>query len=179
MRHAFLMTLGLALLITLPSCNTTPQTANEKRALELEANDGIADFRRVRGLSEFFDGCVAYAILPAIGKGAVGIGAAHGNGVVYQKGSIVGFCTMTQTTIGLQLGGQKYRELIFFQTEKAFGDFKRGEIEFSANASAVAVEAGKSTVADYENGVAVFSMAVSGLMFEASIGGQDFEYSPN
>lgn len=177
MRTACLIILGLAL-VALPSCNTTPDTAEGKEALDAECRDAINDFKRVKGLSKFFDSSAGYAVLPAIGKGAIGVGGAYGNGQLYEGGDFVGYCSMSQGTIGLQLGGQKYRELIFFQDAKDVKDFKEGNVEFSAQASAVAVEAGASTTADYQNGVAVFTMSVAGLMFEASIGGQRFTFQP-
>lgn len=129
-------------------------------------------------LKKFFDDSAGYAVFPNIAKGAVGIGAAAGDGVVYQNGHVVGYTSMKQGTIGVQLGGQTYSELIFFQNKIALDKFKEGQTEFSAQASAVAAAKGKAANADYSNGVAVFSAGQQGLMFEASIGGQKFSYMP-
>jgi lipid-binding SYLF domain-containing protein len=81
-------------------------------------------------------------------------------------------------TIGLQLGGQTYREIIFFKDKTALDSFKRGNYEVAAGASAIAIKEGASKTAAYDNGVAVFTMGTGGLMFEASIGGQKFSYEP-
>jgi len=149
-------------------------------ALEDKARLTIEDFRRTDPtLSEFFDNAVGYAVFPTIAKGAVGIGAAHGDGVVFQRGGrVVGYASMTQGTLGVQLGGQTYSELIFFETERQFNEFKSSQMEFSAQASAVAAAQGAGSNADYANGVAVFTGGQQGLMFEASVGGQKFKFIP-
>jgi lipid-binding SYLF domain-containing protein len=117
-------------------------------------------------------------VFPTVGKGAVGVGGAYGKGVVYQQGEVVGYCDLSQGTVGLQLGGQAYREIIFFEYKEALDWFKTGNFAFSAQASAVAVNEGASADAKYDRGVAVFTMTKGGLMFEASIGGQKFGYQP-
>ncbi len=130
-------------------------------------------------LKRFFEHSYAYVIFPEITKGAAGIGGAHGDGgVAYEKGQVAGFAEVTQATIGLQLGGQEFAEIIFFEDQPTFWEFKRGNLEFSANASAVAAASGAGASADYTRGVAVFTMPMGGLMFEASIGGQKFAYYP-
>lgn len=146
----------------------------------------------------FFDKSYGYAVFPSIGKGGMGIGGAHGKGRVYEKGGYVGDTTMTQLTIGFQLGGQAYSQMIFFEDERAFKEFTSGNFEFGAQATAVAITAGASASAtttgtgtgvssskdtakaggDYVKGMAVFTIAKGGLMYEATIGGQKFTYKP-
>lgn len=130
-------------------------------------------------MATFFDSAYGYAVFPEVAKGAAGIGAAHGEGVVYESGSMVGTTTLTQGTIGAQLGGQTYSEIIFFEDQATLESFKQGDVELSAQASAVAASDGASANADYDAGVAVFTLDQSGLMFEASIGGQKFTFTPN
>jgi len=130
-------------------------------------------------MAALFSSSAGYAIFPNIGKGAIGVGGAAGNGVVYQRGSIIGSAKMKQLTIGFQLGGQKYQEVIFFETQAALDQFKGSEFEFAAQASAVAVTKGASTNVKYRNGVMVFTQQKGGLMYEASIGGQKFKFTPN
>src|SRR4030095_7993701 len=105
---------------------------------------------------------------PESPKGGVVIGGAAGDGTVFEGGAGVGSTSMTQVTIGLQLGGQTYREVIFFKDKAALDNFKGGNFEVSADASAIAVKEGASKAAAYNNGVAVFTMGIGGLMFEAS-----------
>lgn len=147
--------------------------------LEEEAAYTVKRFRETDpSMKDFFDTSAGYAVFPEVAKGAAGIGAAHGNGVLYQDGKIVGRTELTQGTLGVQLGGQVYSELIFFQDQRALDDFKQGHLEFSAQASAVAAAEGSAANADYDQGVAVFTLGQQGLMFEASIGGQQFSYKP-
>jgi len=146
---------------------------------DAEVKAALAEFERTNAkIKPFIDGAAGYAVFPTVGKGAIGIGGAHGSGLVYEKGKLIGSTTLSQITIGFQLGGQAYRELICFQNQQALDRFKGGNVEFDAQASGVAVTAGISFDAAYEHGVAVFTMAKGGLMYEASIGGQKFSFEP-
>lgn len=153
-------------------------------------------FKAAGESGSFFDNCYGYVVFPTIGKGGIGIGGARGKGRVYAKGEHVGDTTMTQLTVGFQLGGQAYSQIIFLQDERAFSEFTSGNFEFGAQATAVAITAGASatasttgksagasggqhdatSVGDYRKGMAVFTVAKGGLMYEASIGGQKFKY---
>ena len=126
-------------------------------------------------MQRFFDSAVGYVIIPTVGKGGIGIGGARGKGLLFEKGEITAEVTLTQLTIGFQWGGQAYSEFIFFKDDVALADFKRGNYELGAQASAVAVTAGASADAEYSSGVAIFTQAKGGLMYEASVGGQKFK----
>jgi lipid-binding SYLF domain-containing protein len=159
------------------SSNTAPETKDERAALRDDSDNALKSMQADDpSLKDFLSNCDGYAIFPSVGKGAVGIGGAFGRGVVYEGGSVVGYAKLSQATIGLALGGQTYRELVVFQTKDALGNFKSSNFSFSANASAVAIKSGAAATAKYENGVAVFTDPNGGLMFEASIGGQQFTY---
>ncbi len=145
--------------------------------LETKARETIEIFKeKDPGMKTFFQESYGYAVFPGIGKGAVGVGGAHGSGIVFENHDPIGKVNMTQITVGLQLGGQAYRELIFFEDEQAMKKFKRGKLKFAGQVSAVAVTLGASADVAYQNGVAVFTMTKAGLMYEASLGGQKFKY---
>lgn len=151
-------------------------TKKEKRLVE-DAAEAKEDFINTDGLMKnLFDNAYAYVIFPNVGKGGIGVGGAAGNGIVYQNDNVIGKASMTQVSIGFQFGGQAYREVIFFENEAALDRFREDNLEFSAQASAVAVTAGASANAKYANGVMIFTQQKGGLMYEASIGGQKFEY---
>ena len=155
----------------------TPGVTDMWTKVEQDANHQIARFKETDpSMQKFFDTAAGYAVFPEIAKGGAGIGAAHGEGVLYEGAIPVGYCDMKQGSIGLQLGGQMYAEIIFFQDAVTLGKFKTGEFEFAAQASAVAASSGAAATADYVDGVAVFSRPLTGLMFEASVGGQKFKY---
>ena len=161
-------------------------------------SDTINVFRKAGASGTFFKNAYGYAVFPTIGKGGVGVGGAYGEGRVYEKGKFIGDTSMTQLTVGFQLGGQAYSQIIFFQDERALKEFTGGNFEFGAEASAVAItaaagakantagsSAGASagrhdakTVGAYNKGMATFTVAKGGLMYEASIGGQKFTYKP-
>lgn len=162
---------------TLSGCASwDPQRQAE---LERDAASTITKFKQKDpGMKRFFKNAYAYAVFPTVGKGAMGVGGAYGNGLVYRQGKLVGRTSLTQVTIGLQLGGQAYHEIIFFRDRNTFDHFKDGKLKFSGQLSAVAATAGASADVAYEEGVAVFTLAQGGLMYEASIGGQGFSYEP-
>ena len=147
----------------------------------------------------FFDDAYGYALFPTIGKGGIGIGGSGGGGRVYVGGKHVGNTSMGQVTIGMQLGGQAYSMIIFLEDEAAFEKFSSGEFAFGAQATAVAITAGAQAststtgggaagasgtqqsaaiAGGYTGGMAVFTVAKGGLMYEASIGGAKFSYKP-
>ena len=152
--------------------------ADEAR-LEKDAAEAIELFQKAdSGLKKVFDSAAGYVVFPNVGKGGLGLGAAHGNGVVYEKGKVTGTASLTQITLGAQIGGQEFSELIFFENAEALAHFKESKLAMSAQVSAVVAAEGASANAKYVNGVMVFTKAKQGLMAEASIGGQKFKFKP-
>ena len=129
------------------------------------------------GMKRFFDAAAGYVIIPTVGKGGVGIGGAYGKGLLYQGGNYTAEVSLSQLTVGFQWGGQAYSEFLFFEDDAALKDFKRGNFELGAQVSAVAVTLGASADAKFNNGMAVFTYAKGGLMYEATVGGQKFKVS--
>jgi lipid-binding SYLF domain-containing protein len=171
--------LAAAGLSVLAGCSTTPRTGAQQAQLTSNSETAIQLAKKTDpGLQKFFDTAAGYAVFPSVGKGAVGVGGAYGRGELYEGGRLAGYCTLTQASIGLALGGQKYTELIFFETKAALDRFKSGNFAFAAQASAVALKSGVSANAKYADGVAVFTMGEEGLMYEASVGGQKFNFQP-
>ncbi len=165
--------------LLLTGCATAPSTTESKTELSSNVQSAKNDaLKSDPGLKTFFDESVGYAVFPTVGKGAVIVGGAYGRGELYEGGQLDGYCTLTQASVGLALGGQAYTELIFFETKAALNRFKSSSFSFAAQASAVALKSGASANAKYADGVAVFTMGESGLMYEASIGGQKFSYEP-
>jgi len=141
-----------------------------------EARKAITEFKETNSdINEFFNSAYGYAIFPGIGKGGLGVGGAAGKGTVFKGGAPVADCKMSQVTIGFQAGGQKYAEVIFFENVEAYERFVSNKFEFAAQVSAVALKSGVSLDAEYADGMLVFTMAIGGLMYEASIGGQKFK----
>ena len=166
-------------LICIGCGSTKPAAESDRNTLNANCEATMTKFKEVDpGMTGWFDKAYGYAVFPSVGKGAVGVGGAYGRGQVYEKGTMVGYTTLSQATIGFQLGGQAYSEVIFFKNEDALRNFRQGNFTVSAQVSAVAATAGASADADYAGGVAIFTMAQGGLMYEASVGGQKFEYQP-
>lgn len=130
------------------------------------------------GIQKFMDDSKAYVIFPKVGKGGFIVGAASGNGVVYQNGQMIGMADVKKLDIGLQAGGKTFSEIIFFQDDTSFNRFKDDDFEFTGNVSAVMLKSGAAADVNYREGVAVFIMPKGGLMVDVSVGGQKFEYTP-
>lgn len=171
---SMMMAFGLLLSSVSVWAEWQPETNNE---MELSVAQAILKAKeKDETLSKWFDEAYAYAIYPKVGKGAIGIGGAHGKGIVIEGDKTIADTSLSQLTIGFQLGGQVYSEFIFFKDKTALDNFSMGNFEMSAQATAVALTAGASAGTNYNAGVAVFTIAEGGLMYEASIGGQKFKY---
>ena len=160
-------------------CATRPETPVSRDRLSAEVDEAVALFRiRDPGIQAFFDRSYGYAVLPKVAKGAWVIGGAFGRGEVFAEGAKVGFCSVSQASVGFSFGGQYFREIIFFRDKLDLSRFRMGDFTFSGQVSAVAVTSGAAAKSDYQDGMAVFVMPDAGLMIDASIAGQKFEYDP-
>ena len=167
-------------------------------ALADHYTDTISLFRHAGPTAQFFRSSYGYAVFPLVGKAGFIVGAAHGEGRVYRQGHYIGDASMTQLSVGFQLGGQAYSEMVFFQDPAALKRFESGNFSLSADVSAVALTASASASAGtagteagasgtethatatghYQNGVAVFTIAKGGLMYQAVVAGQRFSFTP-
>jgi lipid-binding SYLF domain-containing protein len=162
-------------LVLLPS---TAAVAQERQPSS-EVKDTVALFvERDSTLKTALQQFPGYAVYPRVVKGGVGLGGARGSGELLERGKPVGTTSVTQVTVGFQLGGQVYSELILFESERSLQAFKQGNFEFSAQLSAVAAAEGATANAKFEQGVKVMTLVRGGLMYEAAVGGQKFSFSP-
>ena len=153
------------------------QSTSKERKLVRDSKQAKARFIATDGMMRnLFANAYGWVTFPNVGKGGIAIGGAAGNGIVYEKGVVIGRARMTQVTIGFQFGGQAYSEVIFFEKKADLDRFRGGKFEFSAQASVVAVTVGASGNVKYKDGVMIFTQAKGGLMYEASVGGQKFSY---
>jgi lipid-binding SYLF domain-containing protein len=182
MKTRMAWTLGCALTAAwLAGCGSTPNvgTPDERAALHNQCMATLTDMKNVDpSLQGRLDSSYGYAIFPEIINGAFGVGGAYGKGEVYQHGNLIGYSDLSQGNVGLQVGGQKYSELILFQNDRSLADFQGSTTEFDARATAVALASGSAAAADYTKGVLVLTRPESGLMLQAAIGGQKFRFMP-
>jgi lipid-binding SYLF domain-containing protein len=160
-------------------------------------SDTIAVFKKSEAVQPFFKNAFGYAVFPTVGKAGIGIGGSYGTGQVYRGGKVTGETSLVKATIGFQLGGQAFSQMIFFEDKRAYDEFTSGNFEFDAAASAVAITAGvqakagtegasagasagpatgKQAKTSYHKGMVVFTHTKGGLMYEAAIGGQKFSF---
>jgi lipid-binding SYLF domain-containing protein len=172
-------TLAATGVLLLAGCKTAPTSTEAKATQETEVQNTIRLAKTTDpGLQSFFDKSAGYAVFPNVGAGAYVVGGAYGKGQVFQNGQFIGYTSLTQANVGLQLGGQSYSELIFFQTPEVLDKFKTGNFSFTGEVSAVALTTGAAARTNFQNGVAVFTIKSTGLMFSAAVGGQKFSFQP-
>jgi lipid-binding SYLF domain-containing protein len=165
------------MLMVSASINLSAQIGGWKADLIEDSEKALAEMiEKSPKLQSFKDKSFGYAVFPKITKGAIGIGGAGGKGIVFKDSVTTGQSTLSQATIGFQLGGQQYSEVIFFENKDAYDNFTNEKVKFDGQASAVAITSGASADVAFKGGMAVFTMAKGGLMFEASIGGQHFSF---
>ena len=186
MRHHLTRLLATALLLWTPALWASPYT------------DTVSLFRNAGESARFFDKCYGYAVFPTIGKAGLVVGGAHGSGRVYVHGTFVGNTTVNQLSAGFQAGGQAYSQIVFFEDRRAFDRFAKGNFEFGADVDAVAITAAAGgsvgttgasaeasggmkdalTAGRYYKGLAVFTIVKGGAMYQATVAGQKFSYTP-
>ena len=153
------------------------QAAEAPDKLTKEVSETIEIFKKAdSSLAPFFQSAAGFVVFPRVNKGGLVFGGARGHGLVYEQGKLVGKATMTQATFGAQIGGQVFREVIFFETAAALEAFKQSNVEMSAQVGAVAAAEGVAENAKYRESVLIFTQPVKGLMGEASVGGQKFKF---
>jgi len=185
------------LLMAAMACASSSALAAEEK--EKDYSSTIDKFKSSEQVKPFFENAYGYAVFPLIGKGGLGVGGAYGQGHVYRDGKVTGKSKLVKLSFGFQAGGQGFCEIIFFKDQRAYDEFTSGDFAFDATASAVAITAGAQATTGttggsagmsagpksgaqvglgYTKGMAVFTQAIGGLMYEAAIGGQKFSFEP-
>lgn len=179
MKHLTTALFALTIVFGLGGCATAPKSESGKEKLMADADSTMKQlYAEDPTLQEFVNKGAGHIIFPGVGKGAWIVGGSYGRGLVYEKGEWIGYADITQATIGLQGGGQKFSELVVFETPTDLNRFKSGKLSFAANVSAVALKTGAAKTAKFTDGVAVFTKPIGGLMFEAAVGGQQLTFQP-
>jgi lipid-binding SYLF domain-containing protein len=161
------------------ACNTAPRSDMSREDLNARVQSVISEMKaRDPGMEKWFSTSYGYAVMPDIAKGAIIFGGAFGNGEVFEKGTMIGWCSVTSGTVGLSLGGGVTAQAIFFENQSALDAFKQGVVALDAQATGYAVTAGGSEKARFDHGMAVFMFDPRGLMGDASVGGQGFRFVP-
>ena len=178
LNNRLLGAIALAAMLVL-GCQTAPKTEEAKADLESEAQSALNRMKAEEpSIANVIEKGYGHVIFPSAGKGGLIVGGGYGRGIVYEQGPQVGFADITQLSVGAQVGGQAFSELIVFENKAALDRFKNNQVTFAADASAVIVKKGVATSAKFQDGVAVFVMPKAGAMAQATVGGQKFTFTP-
>lgn len=154
----------------MPETKTTIRDDASATLKRLEAKDP--------GLKQQLKKAYGYAVFPSVGKAALVVGGSYGRGAVFEKGKFIGHATISQLTLGVQIGGDTFSEIVIFESKPALDRFKQGAMAFAASASAVLVKAGATGAADFPKGVKALAYSRGGMLLEAAIGAQKFKFKP-
>ena len=175
-RAAMVLAVATGLLV---GCTTAPPTPEGRNALVENATLAMQDMNRVDpGVEPLARKGYGYALFPEVVKAGLGVGGGYGQGVVYEQGQHVGYADLTLTSLGAQIGGQTFSELIVFENKAAMDRFKLSPVDFTAGAAAMILQNGAAANASFIEGIAVVVRPITGAMAEATIGGQQFKYIP-
>jgi hypothetical protein len=150
-----------------------------KTVLTLEARSTLKRLQaKDPGLKQLLNKAYGYAVFPSVGKAAAVVGGAYGRGVVFERGERVGYATIAQMTVGVQIGGDTFSEILIFESKQAMNRFKQGKMAWAANASAVLLKAGAGGTTDPQKGITALAYSQGGMMLELALGGQKFKFKP-
>ncbi len=178
------LTVAIAVSLCAAGCAGQDLTAEGPDAEEIQeaktqADQTLAEMKQKDpGIQKFIDGAYGYAVFPSVGRGGLIVGGMSGDGWVFEKGQLVGTTGVTKVTVGAQAGGESFSQVIFFEDATSLNRFKRGDFELGAQVTAVALRNGAAARAGYTQGMAIFTNTKTGLMAEASVGGQKFTFEP-
>jgi lipid-binding SYLF domain-containing protein len=151
----------------------------KQETLRLECEAAMHDMRQTDpSIDDFLKRAYGYAVFPSVAKGGLVVGAANGKGILFEQGRAVGYCDLTQASVGFLAGGQRFRELVVLQTPDAMQKFRSGQFSLGGDISLVALKTGSAASAQFKDGVAVFAKPAAGAMFDISAAGQKFTVAP-
>ncbi len=173
---------GIALALAVAACSHEASTPSAPKAAQME-NAAQATLDEIRqnqpGVDQLLSSAAGYAVFPNVGAaGALFVGGAHGNGVLYQNGQVAGFVTLNQGSVGLTLGGKTYAEVLILRTPYDVAQIKAGKFELGASASAVVLTAGAAAAGTLDPNTTVIIDTHGGLMAGITANGQKFQFAP-
>jgi lipid-binding SYLF domain-containing protein len=169
----------LLVIAVLPGCVSQPTSTADIPQAELSRyHKAIDGLKQIEKLQPYFQDAKAYALYPGVGRAGLGFGAAYGRGFVFQDSQIIGVTRITQVNVGFNMGGQFYRQIVFFKTPEALAHFKRGNLELGGQANAALITLGGGVTPAPISDIAIFTQLRGGLLIEVSIGGHYYSFSP-
>jgi lipid-binding SYLF domain-containing protein len=161
------------------ACASKPKNPQEAASLENKAHATVGEMTtKDPSLQNVLQSAAGYAVFPSIGKGGMIVGGAHGQGVLMENGQTTGFLTLNQASIGAQLGGESFSEILVLRDPDALQRLKNGNFKVSANVSATALTAGAAAQAEFNEGMSAFTTTRGGAMVDLSVAGQEIDYRP-
>jgi len=119
-----------------------------------------------------------FAVVPSIGRASAVLGGAYGLGEVFEQEKVIGYAAVIELTIGVQVGGVTFHELIVFHDKGSLDRFKTGKYAFAADAGVAIVKAGAQAMKGFGASSSIFLYSEGGMLLDLAIGGQKFIFKP-
>jgi lipid-binding SYLF domain-containing protein len=173
-----IVSLAISCLFVGVACASTPKSTAQRDALTTDAHNTVAMMTAADpGLQPLLDQAAGYVVFPDVKQGGFVVGASAGKGVLFEGGVPVGFAELRQASVGAQVGGQTFSELVVLKDRQALDRVKASKFAFGGQASAVAIKSGAASSARFESGVAVFVRPKGGAMLNVSVTGQRIKFT--
>jgi lipid-binding SYLF domain-containing protein len=167
------------LCLALVGCASGPKGVSDQQKLETQARNTLREMTsKDPSLHRVLSNSVAYAVFPNVGKGGFIVGGGYGDGILFVNGHARGVVSIKQASVGAQVGGESFSELIVIRDLNQVRSLESGNWNLGAHADAVALTAGAGASANVTRPVSVFVMPKGGLMVDISVAGQRIDFQP-
>ena len=182
MNRWFEVLAGLSLILLaapIAGCGVIPQRGETATQAELAAAEAaLAEVASDERLEPFFSQAEIVAVYPNGFRGGFGFGGAIGHGLVFQRGQVIGRSSMYQISVGANVGGQFYRQVLFFRSQAAFERVMADVMEFAGQANLAVAQLGGAATPSFNTEVAMFTQLRGGLLLEGSVGAHRYTFRP-
>jgi len=130
-------------------------------------------------VKELLQKSYGFAVIPSIGNASLVLGGDYGVGEVFVKDHVIGYAGIGKVTLGVQLGGTNFHQMIVFNNEENWKQFKAGKYSFAADAGVAIVKAGAQASKGFGAGTVAFVFNEGGMLLDLDIGIQKFVFKPS
>jgi lipid-binding SYLF domain-containing protein len=164
---------GMCGILALAVSSAAAKTAAEIDAGVEAARDQCA--AQVPGCNAAAEKAQGMLVFPEVTKAGIGVGGSYGEGALIVGDKTAGYYSTASASVGLQLGAQKYTQIIMFMTAEALDKFRKSAgWEAGANAQVAMIDQGKAaniSSVTANNPVIAFVFGQKGLMGDLSVQG--------
>ena len=165
----------LCMVVVSVFCLGTYAYAMSAQDIDAGVEPSLKSLRDINGGGDVIDKAKGLLVFPGVFKGAAGVGAEYGEGVLRVDGHTVSYYSTAAASLGLQVGGERKSIVIAFMTEEAlrkFQESKGWKIGADASVAVITTGAGSTiSTAIANKPIVAFVFDQKGLMLDLSLNG--------